>query len=166
MGPTEDTAGIVSLGEVACRWQADEIRPEDLPMFAADALAAGLDTPALCELAGWPRHADPRDVRDTFESALAEAGIGLPDRRLARRHSLHRMAARLVAGTMAPSEPVGADWAETEAETPAEQAFVALIPACACCLAYTVGLDRRTWATRLREAALALASGPPIGPGC
>ncbi|MER7813324.1 hypothetical protein [Streptomyces sp900116325] len=59
--------GLTSLGEVACRYRADEIRPEDLPMIAAEALAAGLDTPTLCELAGLPRNADARDIRDAFE---------------------------------------------------------------------------------------------------
>ncbi|MEY9945207.1 hypothetical protein [Kitasatospora sp. GAS1066B] len=77
----------MALGEVACRYRADEIRPEDLPMIAAEALAAGLDTPTLCELAGWPRNADAHDIRDTFEQALSEAGIGLPDPGLARRHA-------------------------------------------------------------------------------
>lgn len=35
-------------------------------MIAAEALAAGLDTPTLCELAGLPRNADTRDIRDAF----------------------------------------------------------------------------------------------------
>ncbi|MGW6236553.1 hypothetical protein [Streptomyces sp. NPDC055094] len=80
---TSMRSGLTSLGEVACRYQADEIRPEDLPMIAAEALAAGLDAPnapTLCELAGWPRNADARDIRDAFEQALAESGIGLPNR--------------------------------------------------------------------------------------
>jgi hypothetical protein len=33
-------------------------------MIAAEALAAGLDTPMLRELAGLPRNADTRDIRD------------------------------------------------------------------------------------------------------
>ena len=86
-------SGLVSLGEVACRYQADEISPEELPMIAAEALAAGVDTPTLCELAGWPRNADTHDIREAFEQALVECGIGLPDRDLARRHALRRMAA-------------------------------------------------------------------------
>ncbi|MFJ8763207.1 hypothetical protein [Streptomyces cyaneofuscatus] len=135
-------------------------------MIAAEALAAGLDTPTLCELAGWPRNADARDIREAFEQALAEAGIGLPDRGLARRHALRRMAARLIAGEMTPAELATDDWWETEAETAAEQAFVALIPQCDCCIEYTLGLHQQTWAAQLRNAALALTSSPPIGPGC
>ncbi|MDF4249471.1 hypothetical protein [Streptomyces sp. WMMB303] len=135
-------------------------------MIAAEALAAGLDTPTLCELAGWPRTADARDIRDAFEQALAEAGVGMPDRGLARRHALRRMAARLIDGEIAPADLATDDWWETEVETPAEQSFVALIPPCECCIAYTLGLDQQTWAARLRIAALDLVSSPPVGPGC
>lgn len=163
---TSMQSGLTSLGEVACRYQADELRPEDLPMIAAEALAAGLDTPTLCELAGWPRDADPRDIRGAFEQALSESGIGLPDRGLARRHALRRMAARLIDGEIAPADLATDDWWETEVETTEERSFVLLIPQCACCIEYTLGLDQQTWASELRIAALALTSSPPIGPGC
>lgn len=156
----------MALGEVACRYQADEVRPEDLPMIAAEALAAGLDTPTLCELAGWPRSADARDIRDAFEQALSESGIELPDPGLARRHALRRLAARLIDGEIALAELATDDWWETEAETAEERSFVALIPQCECCIEYTLGLDQQTWAAQLRIAALALTSSPRIGPGC
>ncbi|WP_405638107.1 hypothetical protein OHB53_46725 [Streptomyces sp. NBC_00056] len=67
-----------TLVEAAWLYQADQVRPEDLPMTAAQALAMGMNTPALCELAGLPRHADPRDIRETFEQALEELRIALP----------------------------------------------------------------------------------------
>lgn len=89
--PERETAtqsGGMSLREAAWRYQADEIYPEDLPMIAAEALAAGLDTPVLCELAGLPRNADARDIHEAFEEALAESGMELPDPVLARRHAL------------------------------------------------------------------------------
>ncbi|RNG21641.1 hypothetical protein EEJ42_22345 [Streptomyces botrytidirepellens] len=158
--------GLTSLREVACRYQANEIRPEDLPMIAAEALATGLDTPTLCELAGWPRNADARKIRNAFEQALSESEIELPDPGLARRHALRRLAARLINGEIAPADLATDDWWETEAETAAERSFVALIPQCECCIEYTLGLDQQTWATQLRIAALALTSSPPIGPGC
>ncbi|MFJ8164922.1 hypothetical protein ACIRBY_28915 [Streptomyces sp. NPDC096136] len=135
-------------------------------MIAAEALAAGLDTPTLCELAGWPRNADARDIREAFEQALTESGTGLPERGLARRHALRRMAARLIAGEIALADLVTDDWWETEVQTAAEQAFVALIPQCDCCVEYTLGLDQQTWEAQLRNAAFALTSSPPIGPGC
>lgn len=84
----------MSLREAAWRYQADEIYPEDLPMIAAEALAAGLDTPVLCELAGLPRNADARDIHEAFEEALAESGMELPDPVLARRHALRRLRRR------------------------------------------------------------------------
>lgn len=152
---------------MACRYQADEIRPEDLPLIAAEALAAGLDTPTLCELAGWPRNADARDIRDAFEQSLSEAGIELPDRSLARRHALRRLAVRLINGEIAAADLASDDWWETEAETTEERSFVSLIPQCGCCIEYTLGFDdQQTWAAELRIAALALTSSPPIGPGC
>src|SRR5690242_7973120 len=82
------------LLEAAWLYQADQACPEDLPMTAAQALAMGMDTPALCELAGLPRHADPRDIRDTFEQVLEELVIILPDHHTARRYALRRLAAR------------------------------------------------------------------------
>ncbi|PWI46188.1 hypothetical protein CK485_00045 [Streptomyces sp. ICBB 8177] len=151
---------------MACRYQADEIRLEDLPMVAAEALAAGLDTPTLCELAGLPRNADARDIRDAFEQALSEAGVELPDPGLARRHALRRLAARLINGDVAPADLATDDWWETEVETVEERSFVSLIPQCACCIEYTLGLDQQTWAAELRIAALALTSSPPTCPGC
>ncbi|MEU9036314.1 hypothetical protein AB0D45_15610 [Streptomyces sp. NPDC048352] len=158
--------GLTLLGEAACRYQAGEVWPEDLPMIAAEALAAGLDTPTLCELAGRPRHDDARDLRDAFEQALSESGIRLPGRGRARRHALRRAAARLLDGDVTAADLATGDWAETAAETAAEQSFVALLPPCACCIAYTLGLDQTAWEVRLRAAALALTSSPPTAPGC
>jgi hypothetical protein len=156
----------MTLGEVACRYQADEVRPEDLPMIAAEALAAGLDTPTLCELAGLPRNADTHDIRNAFEQAVAESGIELPDPVLARRHALRRLAARLVDGEFSPADLPTDDWWETEVETAEERSFVKLIPQCSCCLEYTLGLEQKKWEAELRLAALALTSSAPIGPGC
>ncbi|MFI6849545.1 hypothetical protein OG535_04210 [Kitasatospora sp. NBC_00085] len=162
--PTQ--SGLTTLGEVACRYQAGEIRPDDLPMIAAEALAAGLDTPTLCELAGWPRNAGTHDIRNAFEQALSESAVALPDPGLARRHALRRLAARLVDGEIAPADLATDDWWETEVETAEERSFVRLIPQCACCLEYALGVDLRAWASELRIAALALTSSAPIGPGC
>ncbi|TDC09502.1 hypothetical protein E1265_32205 [Streptomyces sp. 8K308] len=134
-------------------------------MIAAEALAAGLDTPTLCELAGWPRNADARDIRDVRASSC-RVGVRVAGRSLARRHALRRMAARLIDGEIIPADLATDDWWETEVETAAEQSFVALIPQCDCCIEYTLRLDQQTWAAQLRNAALALTSSPPIGPGC
>ncbi|MGR8008790.1 hypothetical protein [Streptomyces hypolithicus] len=161
---TPTQSGRMSLLEAAWRYQTDEICPEDLPMIAAEAIAAGLDTPTLCELAGWPRNADVRDIRDAFEQALSESEIALPGPGLARRYALRRLAAKLVDGEIAPAELASDDWWETEVETAEERSFVSLIPQCGCCIEYTLGSNQRTWAAKLRIAALALTSSPQIGP--
>ncbi|MCA1221107.1 hypothetical protein [Streptomyces sp. 8L] len=152
------------LVEAAWLYQADQVCPEDLPMTAAQALAAGMDTPTLCELAGLPRHADPREIRDTFEQALEELGINLPDHDLARRFALRRLATRFTAGKVDLAEMASDEWSEMEVETAEEQAFLALLPPCACCIEYTLGLDEAAWEAKLQRAACALVSHPTVGP--
>ncbi|WMX48673.1 hypothetical protein [Streptomyces roseicoloratus] len=152
------------LMEAAWLYQSDQVCSEGLPMTAAQALAIGMDTPALRELAGLSRHADPRDIRDTFEQALQELGIDLPDHHLARRYALLRLAARFTAGEVDLAELASDDWSETEVETAEEQAFLALLPPCACCIEYTLGLDEEAWEAQLQIAACALVSHPAVGP--
>lgn len=152
------------LVEAVWLYQMDQVCPEDLPMTAARALATGLDTPTLCELAGLPRHADPRNIRDTFEQALEELGITLPDQHLARRYALRRLATRFTAGEVHLAELASDDWSEMEVETAEEQAFVALLPFCVCCIEYTLGLDEAAWRAQLQIAAAALVSHPSVGP--
>ncbi|MEV6195673.1 hypothetical protein AB0M19_25095 [Streptomyces sp. NPDC051920] len=156
--------GHALLEETAWLHRAGQGCPEDLPMTAAVVLAAGVDSPTLCELAGLSRDADPRDIRDAFEQALVELGIALPDQNLARRFALRRVAEGFVAGAMAVDELVSDDWWEVDTATAQEREFVALIPQCTCCLQYTLGLDQEAWETRLRIAALALVASPAIGP--
>lgn len=153
-----------TLLEAAWLYQADQVCPQDLPMIAAQALATGMDTPTLCELAGLPRHADPRDIRDTFEQALQESGIDLPDHHLARRYALRRLAARFTAGEVDLAELPSDEWPDTDVETAEEQAFVELLPPCTCCVAYTLGLDKSAWEAQLHVAARALVSHPTVGP--
>lgn len=59
-------------------WEADEyvlgrVDSSALPMLAAQALARGVDSPALCELAGLGR-ADVQDAGDLFVAAMTELG--------------------------------------------------------------------------------------------
>ncbi|MFD8507882.1 hypothetical protein ACFV2L_34900 [Streptomyces sp. NPDC059687] len=163
--PDSPVRGVhLPLEEATWLYQADQVYPEDLPMTAARALAVGLDTPSLCELAGLPRHADPRDIRDTFKQAVAELGIALPDHRLARRYALRRLAARFTAGQAALAELTSQEWLGIEVETAEEQALVALLPSCTCCIEYTLGLDEAAWEAQLRMAARALVSHPTVGP--
>ncbi|MFH8987778.1 hypothetical protein [Streptomyces sp. NPDC017940] len=116
------------------------------------------------ELTGLPRHADPRDIRDAFEQAVAEAGIALPDRHLALRFALRRLAARFAAGEAGLGEMASDEWSDLKVETEEERAFRALLPPCACCIKHRLGLDEGTWIAQLRIAARALASQPDVGP--
>ncbi|MEU6841819.1 hypothetical protein ABZ930_08110 [Streptomyces sp. NPDC046716] len=156
---------LEELEEAAWLYPVDEVCLEDLPMTAAEALAAGVDTPTLRELAGLSRRADSQDIRDAFEQALTELGIALPDPALARRYALHRLATGFAAGDVALTELASDTWWEMEAATAEEHAFVALLRTCACCTAYTLGLDEEAWTSQLRFAARALASHPTVGPG-
>ncbi|MFJ3883448.1 hypothetical protein ACIPW5_39115 [Streptomyces sp. NPDC090077] len=172
MAAIEDTSGPGSpvhsayppFVEAAWLYQADQVCPEDLPMTAALALAVGMDTPALCELAGLSRHADPRDIRDTFEQALEELGMILPSRHLARRFALRRLAARFTAGEVDLAELASDEWSEMQVETVEEQGFLALLPPCSCCIEYTVGLEKTAWEAQLQIAACALVAHPTVGP--
>ncbi|MEU6378875.1 hypothetical protein [Streptomyces sp. NPDC046909] len=172
MAATGDTPGSPAplhglhapLEEAAWVYQLDQVRVEHLPMTAAEALAAGVDSPALRELAGLSRHADPRDIRDAFEQAVEELEIALPDLPLARRHALRRLATRFVAGEVALAELGSDEWSELEGETEEERAFLALLSSCACCVEYTLGFGDAEWEAQLRVAAHALASRSTVGP--
>ncbi|MEZ0064408.1 hypothetical protein ABIA32_000386 [Streptacidiphilus sp. MAP12-20] len=98
-------------------------------MIAAEAIAAGMDTPALCELAGLPRNADTNEIRDLFEQALAEVGIELPAPELAQRYALRRLAMRLIDEDLTLTVLVRGEWEEAPVATEEERVLVALIPA-------------------------------------
>src|SRR6185312_12779867 len=55
------------------KWYCGFVQTEDLPEFAADALEAGYDGPALRRLAGLIKPTST-DVVDLFEKALTEIG--------------------------------------------------------------------------------------------
>ncbi len=76
----------------AARQQVGQLPPEELPMLAAEWLAAGLDTPTLRELAALSR--GDRSAAGLWPDVLAELGIALPV--LDPRRVLAPWAARLV----------------------------------------------------------------------
>lgn len=81
MDPAPDTRprrACGPLAETAWRYRAGEGQPEDLPMIAAEAIAAGMDTPALCELAGLPRNADASEIRDLLSRRLPKSASNCP----------------------------------------------------------------------------------------
>ncbi|MFC9285291.1 hypothetical protein [Streptomyces sp. NPDC057052] len=62
------------------------------------------------------------------------------------------------------AELASQEWSKTEVESTEEQAFVALLPPCACCIEYTLGLNEAAWEAQLHVAADALVSHPAVGP--
>ena len=86
------------------RWYACLLYPESVPEFAADALEAGFDGPALRRLAGLIRPTSV-DIYPWIDTALKEIGEVEP---LAREAALievgREVARRMVNGSLAPSE--------------------------------------------------------------
>lgn len=86
-----------------------ELRSEELPQLATDALIRGLDTPSLRVLAG-QNPADVRDSADLFRRALDELGVSLPAHDEAA-WSLARMTAQgIVDGAVSPAVGANAIW--------------------------------------------------------
>src|SRR5215467_1660351 len=59
--------------QFVAKWYCSKVGPEDMPQFAADALEAGYDGPALRRLAGLMKP-NMREVGNLFQEALAEIG--------------------------------------------------------------------------------------------
>ncbi|MEV0597096.1 hypothetical protein [Nonomuraea cavernae] len=80
------------LEEAAVRLVLEDMLSDELPMLAAEALARGVDSSALRELAGLFSH-EVREARDLFYLAMEELGSPVPDVEEARRRMM-AMAAR------------------------------------------------------------------------
>ncbi|MBO3733712.1 hypothetical protein [Glycomyces niveus] len=70
----------------------------DVPMEAAHALARGLDTPALAELAGLDR-SQTRDIRDLIPVVAEQLGISLPTREAVVDQRVKETSASYLAGS-------------------------------------------------------------------
>lgn len=77
--------------------------PEDLPKLCTEALVAGLDSPALREVAGL-RPSDYQEARDRFFVAMGELGFERPSRSAARWALVRSWAAEMVEGSLSPVE--------------------------------------------------------------
>src|ERR1700722_13841872 len=90
--------------ELVWEYAAGRAFPEDLPMAAAEALARGVDTRALRELAGLQRWSDSTEIRSLFESTLQELGIAVPSYEDACHRDLRLLARNLVEGRVSPRQ--------------------------------------------------------------
>jgi hypothetical protein len=89
---------------------------EDLPMIAADALARGVDSPALRELAGLSR-TDTRESADLLAHAMGELGHPLRERRVVLWDRARQAAAALINGALGAEVAAGEiAWLLCEAE--------------------------------------------------
>ncbi|MEV5826042.1 hypothetical protein AB0L25_10735 [Spirillospora sp. NPDC052242] len=67
------------LRRLFCDYVTGELAPEALPLIGAEALARGVDSPALRQLAGYNARDDVRDIQDLYLAAMAELGLPMPD---------------------------------------------------------------------------------------
>ncbi|MGP3961958.1 hypothetical protein ACTWPT_38825 [Nonomuraea sp. 3N208] len=87
------------LEEAAVRLVLEDLLPDELPLLAAEALARGVDSPALRELAGLFSH-EVREARDLFYLAMDELGSPIPDMEEARRRMMAMVARWALKGEM------------------------------------------------------------------
>ncbi|MEU9045420.1 MULTISPECIES: hypothetical protein [unclassified Kitasatospora] len=107
---------------LAWQYRAGLVPNEELPIAAAHLLVAGLDSPALRELAGLSRSDSNAEL---FPVVLGEFGTALPDQDITECCVLHHVADRLVAGAMTPSQVAAEVWRRLFAGwTEAERDFV------------------------------------------
>lgn len=103
------------LRELAWQYAADAAHVEDLPMRAAEALARGVDSPVLRELAGLGRRSDPREIRGLYVEAMTELRIKMPSAEEAFQREVLRVARDLVEGRLTPRQAASAcpSWGQT-----------------------------------------------------
>lgn len=97
---------LARLREGAALWSVDYITAADIVEIACDLLVAGQDGPTLRMLAAVPfRHAD-EEVPEVLESVLADLDLPYyePGSTAGQEAAVRALAARVLAGTMPPTE--------------------------------------------------------------
>jgi len=74
-----DPSDVFRIAAIQRTLDVDILRDVDWPHVAADALAAGADSPLLRELAGIPRSTPSPDVSEFVERVVDELGFRSPD---------------------------------------------------------------------------------------
>ncbi|MFB6622096.1 hypothetical protein ACFCWD_05950 [Streptomyces sp. NPDC056374] len=88
------------LRRAALKLTLGEQPTEDLPMIAAQALAGGLESPALIELAGLSRRDPSADIRDLFVQTMTELGLPVPGVEEAWRERMLEAAEGMLTGCL------------------------------------------------------------------
>lgn len=146
------------LRVLALRYASGQLSAEELPLAAAELLAAGQDGPALCDLAGRGRRESSAELLDLLREALAEAGVPYPEPADVDRWRLRDLVARLRDGQLTPDQTA----AEAEQIGWDDGAPPELVPLlhqyCTCCSAsYWTAEQYRAWADEVRALVLARA---------
>ncbi|MBB4742591.1 hypothetical protein BJY16_006050 [Actinoplanes octamycinicus] len=94
------------LREAADDYVLDQLGGADLPMVAAHALARGVDSPALRELAGLSR-TDVREAADLLKQAMSELGHPLCEPAAVRWRRARDLARAVLGGEVAPDRAAG-----------------------------------------------------------
>jgi hypothetical protein len=90
-------------------WVAGDLRAEDLPDLATDALIRGLDSPTLRVIAGESSD-DAPGLRDLFALVLAELNYPLVDQDSAQWQLIRLTARGIVAGSVDPGDGARQIW--------------------------------------------------------
>ncbi|MEV7120468.1 hypothetical protein [Kitasatospora griseola] len=146
-----------SLRVVANRQAVGWIRPEQLPMAAAELLVDGHDSPALRELAGCSGREQSAELERLWRRALDELGVAEPEQEDAERWALRDVAARLASGEIRSMCEVMAAVGGLES---AEGEFVRVVGERCCdgCVEYWTPEQVRAWEAQARAAAAALVA--------
>ncbi len=107
----------LELIEVAEMYALGAMLAEELPTAAADALGAGYDSPALCQLAG-AHGADAESIRKLFRKSLGELGIPVPPPSQAGSAMARRVAGAIASGAVIPYDGARRIWWEIYARFP------------------------------------------------
>ena len=111
--PAAQNMALAAMRDVVVFWNVGERSVADIVYAACDLLVAGIDGPALRELAAVSVDEIEYELGDPLSAALDELGLSFPPRYsdAAECEALSAMAARALAGTITPA--VLADWAHT-----------------------------------------------------
>lgn len=97
---------VPSPEAVAVWLHVGQVRPEQVPLWAAHWLVRGYDGEHLVQLAGLHGD-DPREVRDVLPGALRECGVVLPESDVAAAGSVFtQLARRHLDGTIAAARVI------------------------------------------------------------
>jgi hypothetical protein len=94
-----DPTALFRIAAIQRVLKIDILHDVDWPLSAADALAAGVDSPLLRELAGLPPSTPKVDFREFVERVVDELGYRSPDRENARRLMAAMACVRMLDGT-------------------------------------------------------------------